>query len=117
MNALTIRDVQKLSARTIRALPGRVLITSGGKPVAELVPFRDDSEDEKRAAAWSAANELVLLMRKRIAADPAAEEAAIARAEAGDAEFGFKAIDRTIYDAAKMNEIAEESRVARASAI
>jgi antitoxin (DNA-binding transcriptional repressor) of toxin-antitoxin stability system len=47
-NAITMRELQKLSATTIEKLPGTVPIQSDGRTVALLVPLRPAS-DEARA--------------------------------------------------------------------
>ncbi len=47
-NAITMRELQKLSATTIEKLPGAVPVQSDGRTVALLVPLRPAS-DEARA--------------------------------------------------------------------
>jgi hypothetical protein len=39
-NAVTMRELQKMSAATIRALPHAVPIKSGGETVGMLMPFK-----------------------------------------------------------------------------
>jgi antitoxin (DNA-binding transcriptional repressor) of toxin-antitoxin stability system len=47
-HAITMRELQKLSASTIERLPGAVPVQSDGRTVALLVPLRPAS-DEARA--------------------------------------------------------------------
>jgi antitoxin (DNA-binding transcriptional repressor) of toxin-antitoxin stability system len=51
--AITMRELQKLSASTIEKLPGAVPVQSDGRTVALLVPLRPAS-DEARARFRSA---------------------------------------------------------------
>lgn len=45
MNAITMREMQKLSASTIAALPHAVPVKSGATTVALLIPIRKASPD------------------------------------------------------------------------
>lgn len=47
--AITMRELQKMSAGSLRALPGTVPIKSGSETVALLTPFR--KPDPERLAA------------------------------------------------------------------
>jgi hypothetical protein len=70
-NSLRIRDLQKLSAETIRALPGPTTVKSGGLTVALLVPLK--AADPDRLAAVLTRAEALAKGR-----GPAADDAALA---------------------------------------
>ena len=46
-HAITMRDLQKLSASTIEQLPGAVPVQSDGRTVALLVPLRPASQEAR----------------------------------------------------------------------
>ncbi len=46
-HAITMRELQKLSASTIEQLPGAVPVQSDGRTVALLVPLRPASEEAR----------------------------------------------------------------------
>jgi antitoxin (DNA-binding transcriptional repressor) of toxin-antitoxin stability system len=71
MAHISIRDLQKLSAETIGALPGPTTVKSGGRTVALLVPLK--AADPDRLAAVLTRAEALAKGR-----DPAADDAALA---------------------------------------
>jgi hypothetical protein len=71
MGHISIRDLQKLSAKTIGALPGPTTVKSGGRTVALLVPLK--AADLDRLAAVLTRAEALAKGR-----DPAADDAALA---------------------------------------
>jgi antitoxin (DNA-binding transcriptional repressor) of toxin-antitoxin stability system len=73
-HAITMRELQKLSASSIERLPGAVPVQSDGRTVALLVPLRPASEEAH--ARFRAA--LAVAQAKRTSQDQ----------DALDAEFG-----------------------------
>ena len=71
MAHISIRDLQKLSAKTIGALPGPTTVKSGGRTVALLVPLKAADPDRLTAVLTRAE----ALAKGR---DPAADDAALA---------------------------------------
>ena len=71
MAHISIRDLQKLSAKTIGALPGPATVESGGRTVALLVPLK--AADPDRLVAVLTRAEALAKGR-----DPAADDAALA---------------------------------------
>jgi hypothetical protein len=71
MALISIRDLQKLSAKTIGALPGPTTVKSGGRTVALLVPLK--AADPDRLAAVLTRAEALAKGR-----DAAADDAALA---------------------------------------
>jgi hypothetical protein len=71
MNHIGIRDLQKLSGETIRALPGPTPIRSGDQTVALLIPLKSPDPDRMAEVLMRAE----ALAKRR---DPAADEAALA---------------------------------------
>jgi antitoxin (DNA-binding transcriptional repressor) of toxin-antitoxin stability system len=71
MAHISIRDLQRLSAETIGALPGPTTVKSGGRPVALLVPLK--AADPDRLAAVLTRAEALAKGR-----DPAADDAVLA---------------------------------------
>ena len=71
MAHISIRDLQKLSAETIGALPGPTAVKSGGRTVGLLVPLK--AADPDRLAAVLTRAEAFAKGR-----DPAADDAALA---------------------------------------
>jgi hypothetical protein len=71
MTHISIRDLQKISGETIRALPGPTPVKSGDRTVALLVPLK--TADPDRLAAVLARAEALATGR-----DPTAEDAALA---------------------------------------
>ena len=71
MRRCHLRDLQKLSAKSIGALPGPTTVKSGGRTVALLVPLK--AADPDRLAAVLTRAEALAKDR-----DPAADDAALA---------------------------------------
>ena len=71
MNRIRIRDLQKISAETIGALPGPTPVKSGDLTIGLLVPLK--VADPDRLAAVLARAEALAKER-----DPAADDAALA---------------------------------------
>jgi hypothetical protein len=71
MNHISIRDLQKLSGETIRALPGPTPVKSGDRTVGLLVPLK--AADPDRLAVVLARAEALAKGR-----DSAADDAALA---------------------------------------
>jgi hypothetical protein len=70
MKQLRIRDLQKLSGESIRALPGPTPIKSGDRTVAILIPLTA-ADPDRLAAVLAHAEELAK------GRDPAADDAAL----------------------------------------
>ncbi|MBV8132655.1 MAG: hypothetical protein JO282_09125 [Alphaproteobacteria bacterium] len=71
MAYISIRELQKLSAETIGALPGPTAVKSGGRTVGLLVPLKAANPDRLAAVLTRAE----ALAKGR---DPAADDAALA---------------------------------------
>jgi len=85
MKHISIRDLQKLSGATIRALPGPTPIKSGDRTVAILIPLRA-ADPERLAAVLMRAEELA---RSR---DPAADDAALAEMGVDPTNWSVEAV-------------------------
>jgi hypothetical protein len=91
MKPLTIRDLQKLSSKSIAALPGPTPVKSGERTVAILTPIKPPNSKELERALKEA-KEAAL---KR---DPIADDAALRAAGVDPAGFPDEAIDSRLAE-------------------
>jgi len=79
----SIRDLRKLSAETIRALPGPTTVKSGGRTVGPLVPLKATDPDRLGAVLTRAE----ALAKGR---DPAADEALVPFGEVDPVDWSVR---------------------------
>ena len=79
----SIRDLRKLSAETIRALPGPTTVKSGGRTVGPLVPLKAADPDRLGAVLTRAE----ALAKGR---DPAADEALVPFGEVDPVDWSVR---------------------------
>ena len=79
----SIRDLWKLSAETIRALPGPTTVKSGGRTVGPLVPLKATDPDRLGAVLTRAE----ALAKGR---DPAADEALVPFGEVDPVDWSVR---------------------------
>lgn len=77
MKYISIRDLQKMSEKAIRGLPGPTTIQSGDVPVGLLIPFR--TPDPKKLAAFLKSAEANRARALDAGLDEAAEDRALAK--------------------------------------
>lgn len=94
MNHIGIRDLQKLSADSITALPGPTPVKSGDRTVAILIPLKPVNMARLEAALAQAEE----LAKDR---DPKADDEALRQ---------FGDVDPTNYDEETVRRLTEEGR-------